>query len=81
MLPGDGCVPRMSRPSAIASVSTRLITRIRRFAGVGVRRARREQVLRAHDFGDLAEHRRAAEIDEAIGDAAERRDSTPGPEV
>ena len=71
--PGDGCVPRMSRPSAIASVSTRLITRSSRAAVVGARRARRQQVLGAHDFGDLAEHRRAAEIDQPIGDAAERR--------
>ena len=33
MLPGDGCVPRMSRPSAIVSASTRLTTR-RRCAAV-----------------------------------------------
>ena len=39
----------------------------------GPGRARRQQVLGAHDLGDLAEHGRPAEGDEAIGDAPERR--------
>ena len=41
-----------------------------------LRRARGEHVLGAHDLGDLAEHRRAAEIDQPIGHAARAPDST-----
>ena len=41
----------------------------------GSRRTRGEQVLGAHDLGDLAEHGAAARSDQTIGDAAERRDS------
>ena len=74
MLPGDGCVPRMSRPSACASLSTRVITRSSRVGDVRLRGARRQQVFGAHDLGDLAEHRRCRQAScEAIGDAAERR--------
>ena len=73
MLPGDGCVPRMSSPSARASVSTRVMIWIRLVAARGAGRSRREQVLGAHDLGDLAEHRGAAELDEPIGHASERR--------
>ena len=73
MLPGDGCVPRMSRPSAIASASTRLTTRSSCAAAPAVRRARGEQVLGAHDLGNLSEHHGAAELDEAVGDTADRR--------
>ena len=47
--------------------------------GVGGRRARREQVLRAHDLGDLAEHRRAAEHRPADRRPARAPDSTPAP--
>ena len=42
-------------------------------ADLRLRRARGEHVLGAHDLGDLAQHRRAAEIDESIRDASERR--------
>ena len=78
MLPGDGCVPRMSRPSARASISTRVMTWIS-VADVAGRVARaRQQVLGAHDLGNLPEHGAAAQIDQPIGDAAQRRDSTRG---
>ena len=40
---------------------------------LGVGRAGREQVLGPHDLRDLAEHGGAAEIDQAIRDAPERR--------
>ena len=56
MLPGDGCVPRMSSPSACASLSTRLIDTQQSCGDVRLRRACGEQVFRAHDLGDLAEH-------------------------
>ena len=36
-------------------------------------RARRQQVFGAHDLGDLSEHGAATQVDEPIGDAAERR--------
>ena len=73
MLPGEGCVPRMSRPSARASVSTRVMIWISWVAAAG-EVAREASRCSAPMISAISPRTaRAAEIDQPVGDPAERR--------